>query len=350
MPGKRITFIVIPQNDGQVREFGLSTRILWSGALACALLAALFGHYALHFHTRADQGRDLAVQGRDLAVLQGGTDLLEARLDSARRDLSHLEAVMSQLGDQDQRLSDFHEGPSVRSEGMALGVGGREELEDLPDKYTDRPPQKRLQDLTQRIEALQREALYQLAGSQNLIATLEANKKTLLYVPTIWPVADPRRVWVSSGFGPRIDPFTGLKSRHLGIDLAGSRGHPIVATAAGQVASAYTHRFLGNVVVLNHNPLGIGEDGVATSRPGLLRTEYGHLHEILVRKGQRVARGDTIGTMGSTGRSTGPHLHYAVRYQVRSRGGLNGYRDPEDFLVRWRPDDRPTGSIALRQD
>ena len=61
MPGKRITFIVIPQNDGQVREFGLSTRILWSGALACALLAALFGHYALHFHTRADQGRDLAV-------------------------------------------------------------------------------------------------------------------------------------------------------------------------------------------------------------------------------------------------------------------------------------------------
>ena len=341
MSGKRITFIVIPQNDGQVREFGISTRILWSGGLACALLAALFGHYALHFHTRADQGRDPS-------VLQGGTDLLEARLDSARRDLSRLEAVMSQLADQDQRLSDFHEWPTVRGEGLALGVGGREEPDDLPDGYTHLASQERLQDLTQRIEALQREALYQLTSSQDLIATLEANKETLLYVPTIWPVADPRRVWVSSGFGPRMDPFTGLKSRHLGIDLAGSRGHPIVATAAGVVASAYTHRFLGKVVVLNHNPLVIGEEGVA--RPGLLRTEYGHLHEIQVRKGQRVARGDTIGTMGSTGRSTGPHLHYAVRYQVRSRGGLNGYRDPEDFLVDWRPDDLPTGSIALRQD
>ena len=321
MPGKRITFIVIPQNDGQVREFGLSTRCLWGGVLASVLLAALFGFYALNFHASTDPGPGLDSRTG-----------LEARLDSARHDLQRLEALMSELS------------------GQHLGVGGRQEPDDLPDEYTALPVEKRLQDLTQRIDAMHREALYQLTSSEDLIDNLEANRENLLYVPTIWPVPDPRRVWVSSGFGDRIDPFTRLKSKHLGIDLAGPRGLPIVATADGEVAYAYTDRFLGKVVVINHDPMVVDEDGVATSRPGLLRTEYGHLHKILARKGERVSRGDTIGTMGSTGRSTGPHLHYAVRYQVRSRGGLNGYRNPEDFLVEWRRDDRPTGSVALRQD
>ena len=337
MPGKRINFIVIPQNDGRVREFGLSTRLLWSGGLTLSLLAGLFGYYAFQYHTRPDSGADLA-------GLRGENVLLEARLDSARRDLGRLEAVVGKLAGQ-EGLDD----PDVGSGDQAPGVGGRQLPDDPPHYSTARPAEERIEDLSLRIQALQREALYQLTSSQSLIETFEANKENLLYVPTIWPVADVRSIWISSGFGDRKDPFTGLKSKHLGIDLAGRRGLPIVATAAGEVAYAYADRFLGKVVVVNHDPLVIGEDG-PTSRPGLLRTEYGHLHEILVSKGQRVARGDTLGTMGSTGRSTGPHLHYAVRYQVRSRGGLNGYRDPQDFLVDWRPGDRPTGSIALLPD
>ncbi|MCY3735151.1 MAG: M23 family metallopeptidase [Gemmatimonadaceae bacterium] len=341
MPGKRINFIVIPQNDGRVREFGLSIRLLWGGGIALCLLSGLFGYYALQFHTRPDPGTDLA-------GLRGESVLLEARLDSARRDLGRLEAVVGKLARQ-EGLED----PAVGSVGagdQAPGVGGRRHPDDRPHYSTARPAEERIENLSQRIQNLQREALYQLTSSQSLIETFEANKENLLYVPTIWPVADVRNVWISSGFGDREDPFTGLKSKHLGIDLAGPRGLPIVATAAGEVAYAYADRFLGKVVVVNHDPLAIGEDGKTTSRPGLLRTEYGHLHKILVRKGQRVARGDTLGTMGSTGRSTGPHLHYAVRYQVRSRGGLNGYRDPQDFLVDWRPSDRPTGSIALHPD
>ena len=334
MPGNRITFIVIPEKDGRVRELGLSTRSLWGGGLASVLLGALFGFYALHFHTAGDPERDLAEQ-RDLSAR------LEARLDSARHDLLRLEVLMGELAGQDPRHPRGEE---------TLGVGGRQEPDDLPDEYASLPVERRLQDLTQRIDAMHREALYQLTSSEDLIDKLEASKENLLYVPTIWPVADPERVWVSSGFGDRIDPFTGLRSKHLGIDLAGSRGLPIVATANGEVAYAYTDRYLGKVVVINHDPLVVDEDGAATSRPGLLRTEYGHLHKILVAKGERVSRGDTIGTLGSTGRSTGPHLHYAVRYQVRSRGGLNGYRNPDDFLIDWRRDDRPTGSVALRQD
>ena len=94
MPGKRINFIVIPQNDGRVREFGLSIRLLWGGGIALCLLSGLFGYYALQFHTRPDPGTDLA-------GLRGESVLLEARLDSARRDLGRLEAVVGKLARQE---------------------------------------------------------------------------------------------------------------------------------------------------------------------------------------------------------------------------------------------------------
>jgi len=68
-------------------------------------------------------------------------------------------------------------------------------------------------------------------------------------------------------------------------------------------------------------------------RQGVYRTEYGHMDQVLVEKGQRVTRRQQIGTMGSTGRSTGPHLHYAVRFQDRRLGGHRGYKDPEDFIL-----------------
>lgn len=334
MRGRRFTLILIPDKDGQVRELGLSPRALLGGGLACVLLAALFGFHALRFHASADP--------RDRAGREDVNARLEARLDSARHDLVRLEVLMGELAASGRRAAGRGE--------ESLGIGGRQEPDDLPAEYAALPAERRLQDLMQRVDALHREALYQLTSSEDLIDKLEDNKENLLYVPTIWPVPDPRQVRVSSGFGDRIDPFTGLKSKHLGIDLAGPRGLPIVATADGETAYAYTDRALGKVVVINHDPLVVDEDGAATYRPGLLRTEYGHLHKILVRKGERVSRGDTIGTLGSTGRSTGPHLHYAVRYQVRSRGGLHGYRNPEDFLIEWRGDDRPTGSVALRQD
>lgn len=117
-------------------------------------------------------------------------------------------------------------------------------------------------------------------------------------VPAIVPVEGEH--WVSSGFGWRASPFTGDREFHSGIDLAGKRGTPIVAPADGIVARVVRDLALGRAITLDH---GHG-----------LETMYGHLSQVLVKKGQRVKRGQTIGKMGSTGnRSTGPHLHYAVK-------------------------------------
>ena len=108
------------------------------------------------------------------------------------------------------------------------------------------------------------------------------------------------RGWVSSGFGKRVSPFTGLSERHAGIDIANRLGTAVLASADGIVVYSSRNGSLGKTVKIKH---GYG-----------LKTSYGHLSKILVKKGEKVKRGQKIAEMGSTGRSTGPHLHYDVTH------------------------------------
>lgn len=104
---------------------------------------------------------------------------------------------------------------------------------------------------------------------------------------------------LTSQYGFRADPFAGRRARHKGVDMAGPIGTPIYATADGIVGRAQWVGGYGKYVELNHG--------------GEIQTRYGHMSEILVQPNQRVTKGQIIGLMGSTGRSTGSHLHYEVR-------------------------------------
>ena len=116
----------------------------------------------------------------------------------------------------------------------------------------------------------------------------------LASTPSVMPVEG----WLSEGFGWRKDPFTDQRQFHRGIDIVSDTGTTVVAPADGIVSRAVRVPDYGKMIDLSH---GFG-----------FVTRYGHLSEILVRPGQRVRRGDPIGRVGSTGRSTGPHLHYEV--------------------------------------
>ena len=132
---------------------------------------------------------------------------------------------------------------------------------------------------------------------------------TLVAVPVRKPVAG--EVDMSSPFGMRLDPFLGRPAMHTGIDLRGEIGEPVHATADGKVTIAGRDGGYGNMVEIDHG------NGLAT--------RYGHLSEIQVKVGQTVRIGQVIGLIGSTGRSTGPHLHYETR--------INGEAvDPQKFL------------------
>lgn len=123
----------------------------------------------------------------------------------------------------------------------------------------------------------------------------------------------------TSGYGVRSDPFKGRAAMHAGIDLAGPVGTPIYATADGTISDAsYNSGGYGNLVKIDH---GRG-----------IETRYGHLSSFLVRPGQRVTRGQMIGRMGSTGRSTGSHLHYEVRIDARAVNPIP-FMKSSDYLL-----------------
>jgi murein DD-endopeptidase MepM/ murein hydrolase activator NlpD len=140
-------------------------------------------------------------------------------------------------------------------------------------------------------------------------AELNQYSQALTVVPVRKPVIG--EVDMSSPFGMRLDPFNGRAAIHTGVDLRGDIGEPARATASGKVTIAGWDGGYGNMVEIDH---GHG-----------LATRYGHLSKILVKVGQPVRIGETVGLIGSTGRSTGPHLHYETR--------INGEAvDPQKFL------------------
>jgi len=130
---------------------------------------------------------------------------------------------------------------------------------------------------------------------------LQALEAALTVVPSYMPV---KAFAYSSGFGVRFDPFTGMSAMHAGVDMTGRMGDPIYAAATGTVSLAGWSGAYGNCVEVAH---GKG-----------LATRYGHLSAILVRPGQVIHQGDVIARMGSTGRSTGTHLHFEVRIDGRA--------------------------------
>jgi murein DD-endopeptidase MepM/ murein hydrolase activator NlpD len=146
-------------------------------------------------------------------------------------------------------------------------------------------------------------------GVEGAIDALEKLRRVLPHVPLKAPLpGDPE---ITSGFGPRIDPFLGTPALHTGVDLVEEYGAPVHATAAGVVVSAGVAGGYGNMVEIDH---GHG-----------LATRYAHLSSIEVVPGQTVGFGTVLGRIGATGRATGPHLHYEVRIDGEPV-------DPERFL------------------
>jgi murein DD-endopeptidase MepM/ murein hydrolase activator NlpD len=142
-----------------------------------------------------------------------------------------------------------------------------------------------------------------LTGLEDRLQTVrsDVDKRNQLAAatPSIWPTHG----WLSSTMGNRIDPLTGEKDFHPGLDISADKGDPVYATADGQVVNASAAGNYGNLVILDH---GYG-----------LETRYGHLSAFKIKQGQIVKRGDLLGLVGSTGRTTGPHLHYEVRANGR---------------------------------
>ncbi|MCM1369489.1 MAG: M23 family metallopeptidase [Candidatus Amulumruptor caecigallinarius] len=164
--------------------------------------------------------------------------------------------------------------------------------------------------LTQRLDLLDRQLYAQSLSFDQLRVEADKQKDKISHIPSILPL-NIKDYTMSSGYGYRRDPVYGSTKFHEGLDFAARSGTIVYATADGVVLEAGRRGGYGNCIDLSH-----GYN---------YTTRYAHLSEILVKPGQSVKRGDRIGKVGSTGKSTGPHLHYEVRFRDEAQNPVNYY-------------------------
>jgi murein DD-endopeptidase MepM/ murein hydrolase activator NlpD len=235
---------------------------------------------------RAAVARDLDKQRMNLEAvrgqMQGKVDALAARLGTLNAHLIRLDALgrrVTDLAGLDRGEFDFDQAPPAGGpEGEEFATGSAQ----IPDLTVA------LDALEVQLEDRQR----QLTVLESLMSTRSLGERIL---PGGWPIIGG---WISSHFGYRTDPFTGRGAFHAGVDFAGPTGAKVITTGPGFVSFSGYKNGYGNVVEITH-PTGY-------------LTRYGHNARNLVREGQTVQKGDPIAIIGSTGRSTGTHVHFEV--------------------------------------
>ena len=209
--------------------------------------------------------------------------------------IEDLETQLSKLKDFDRKIRIIANLEKGTETSPFMGMGGPSPS-DIREKLKGEKNENGLiQQMRTDVERLQSESMSREESLSELEKLLQAKKEMLVHTPSVWPVMG----WVTSGFGFRTNPFTGLTQMHEAIDISNRVGTPIIASASGMVSDTGNDFSNGKFVVISH---GFG-----------MTTRYNHLNKVLVRAGQKVNRGDKIGEIGMTGRSTGPHLHYEVR-------------------------------------
>jgi len=276
MARKFYTIFILPHAHARFRKLHLSRNFVIA-IVALVGLVVTAGMVSPHLLLK------VRAQAEQVARLQSERNRLQAENDQFETSIATLRDRLDTFESRTQRLA------------SALGIREMQGLEPAaggpPAAVPGDPVQgildEELESLSVRTDGLEH-SLEQLAD------TWEERERVLASTPSVMPV----RGWFSDGYGWRKDPITGKRVFHHGLDIVAPVGAVVRAPGDGVVTRATRTAGYGKMVDLSH---GFG-----------YRTRYGHLSEVLVKPGQKVRRGDAIGRVGSTGRSTGPHLHYEV--------------------------------------
>jgi murein DD-endopeptidase MepM/ murein hydrolase activator NlpD len=260
------TFLIAPSRTSKVRQFSIAHRSLYAaGGVAVVLLGlAIYGALRLTAHE--------VLNFKYLAVKAENHQLKQTN-EAYQNSYAKLKGQISYIEDMSRELTRQAKMERPSDMDNRVGIGGPETVAGL-DKTADNL-ELEVRHLSDRL------------------------RSDLLRVASI-PAGLPVNGYVTDGFGMRRSPFNGEgREVHEGLDIAVDFGTPVSATADGLVLYAAPHAGYGNLVIVYHS------NGVTT--------RYGHLSRITVEAGQRVKRGEQVGHAGSTGRSTGPHVHYEIR-------------------------------------
>jgi murein DD-endopeptidase MepM/ murein hydrolase activator NlpD len=320
----KFSLIVVSDETSPVRRYEIRKDLVRNGIIGSAVaVLLLLGLVVDYVRVRIDNieldglRKETVERRAQVAAFQDkleGVDQRLAKLQEFERKVRIIAnlpgsagtggAEITAVGEGDEGDLGDHSGEGGLTESIdgAPGSGPPSRIL-LPNEGDPEP--KRVSLLQQAAEYLGEVADGQTATLEDLVDKLEGKRDFLASSPSIWPA----KGWLTSRYGYRVSPFTGRRQFHAGIDIAGASGTDVVAPARGRVVFAGKRGPLGNSITIDH---GWG-----------VRTQYGHNKELFVKKGDRVERGTRIATMGNSGRSTGPHLHYVVEVNGKSRNPLD---------------------------
>jgi murein DD-endopeptidase MepM/ murein hydrolase activator NlpD len=284
---KKMTVILVPEGKKSVRQFRIP-RITILFAMLLVLSTVTFITFLVRDYRIAKSRMPL------LARLKVENEHQKTQLSYLAKRIEGLARKVTELKEFDHRLKLMVAMENEKAEDGTGGQGGSEPSSLHPDFSSTRTQRDLVRLMHRTLDQMDSELLSGEKQKAELHRFLEDQKVLLASTPSIWPT----KGWLSSRFGYRKSPFTGQKEFHKGVDISARMNAPIVAPASGIVTYVGKDGGYGRVVKINH---GHG-----------LTTRFGHIEKALVKKGQRVERGETIALVGNTGRSTGPHVHYEV--------------------------------------
>ena len=291
---KKISLVVLSNSGSSVKQLTISTAFLRIFALVCLITLGIFGYdyYLLKIGSIQAQKSEITISSQSDEIVRQ-----RKQIQGFAEEIAGLKAELVELNNFEKKIRIIANIEKTDGQDALFGIGGS-----IPeDLDTQIPLTQRhnslLRGMHEQVDQLHMASVNQNQGFVSLFNFLKDQQNLLASTPAVRPCQG----WTTSRFGYRKSPFTGRREFHKGYDIANRKGTPIIATADGVVSYVGPKGLLGNMVMIDH---GNG-----------WQTLYAHLSQVSVACGQNVTQGQLIGLGGSSGNSTGPHLHFETRFE-----------------------------------
>jgi len=283
MAKKHFSLIIVPHHKGSSKKITLTEKRIKILLGVFSFLFLLLMVFLIDYFTMNVTRQKYRALSEENAAQKQTIAQYKIALNKLRKDIDNFEEYAKKIN-----IWAGLQSPEVLRE-LGVGGGAREEGQQAsPLTFPQDPGLIKAESISQKAKGVDK-------NLNTMMNYFEDKSYKLATSPSVWPTNG----WMTSDFGPRVDPFTGKQEYHYGIDVAASFGSPIFATADGWVLKTKTEKTGGNVIILNHG--------------GGVTTVYCHMSKFNVKVGQRVKRWDVIGFVGQSGKAIGPHVHYEVR-------------------------------------
>jgi len=297
----RVTIVVIPEGARSTRQLTVPRWIFKTAIFSSFATAGFLGFFVFDYLELRQIRSSYHSVTSENEGLKGEARILVSNLEEVKRSLRRVQDYASKLGE----ITNL----KVESVGKKTGIGPLNEAEAVTASLKPEPnvqtsgayvplginmDKLAFRTVFDHLSSIGDVANRNAIELQQLLSTMGQHQNILSSIPSVNPVNG----WITSGFGKRVSPFTGEVGMHKGIDVAAPIGTPILAPADGVVIFTGAKEGFGNFIMIAHGY------GVVSA--------YGHNAQNLVQLGQTIRRGEQVGTVGMSGRTTGPHLHYEV--------------------------------------